>query len=356
MDFADEITALAARARGQIDQIQTEEATKNALILPFLDALGYDVFDPTEVVPEFTSDYGTKKGEKVDYAIRLDGEPIMLIECKCAGGDLSTNHASQLFRYFSVTPARIGVLTNGLRYRFFSDLEEENKMDERPFLDVDLRDVKEPQLEELKKLSKSAFDLDLMLSAAHDLKYLKVLKDYLSRQWKEPEADFVRFMLGQVYRGGRITKIVRAQLRPVVQRALHQFVSERVSARLKSALREEEANSSTAAAGEASQTERISDQDVETTEEEREAFRIVRAIMRQVVGARRVTLRDVKTYCGVLLDDNNRQPICRLHFSTSQKYLGLFDAEKNEDRVPIASLDEIYDHADRLQATATYYD
>ena len=134
MDFADQITALASRIHKQLDHIQTEEATKNALILPFINALGYNVFDPTEVVPEFTADVGIKKGEKVDYAIKLDGKVIMLFECKQVGAALSRAHASQLFRYFTVTEARVGVLTNGVTYLFFSDLEEPNKMDERPFL------------------------------------------------------------------------------------------------------------------------------------------------------------------------------------------------------------------------------
>ncbi len=78
MDFIDRIRDLSTRIPKQLEHIQTEEATKNALIMPFISALGYNVFDPTEVVPEFTADVGIKKGEKVDYAIHLDGKPIML--------------------------------------------------------------------------------------------------------------------------------------------------------------------------------------------------------------------------------------------------------------------------------------
>lgn len=355
MDFIDEITALAGRIDGQVENIQTEEATKNALVLPFINALGYNVFDPTEVVPEFTSDYGTKKGEKVDYAIMLEGLPIMLFECKHVGGDLSIDHASQLYRYFSVTPARIGVLTNGVRYRFFSDLEEENKMDERPFLEFDLMNVGEPVVDELKKLSKGAFDLDVMLDAAHDLKYLKALRKYLARQWQEPDEEFVRFMAGKVY-DGRLTRKVREQLQPVVRQALHQFVSERVSGRLKSALREEEAGVSGREPDSGPEPTPADDDGVETTEEELEAYHIVRAITREVVDVGRVAMRDVKTYCSVLLDNNNRQPICRFRFNTAQKYIGLIDEEKQEEKVPIASVDEIYDYSDRLRAVVGYYE
>lgn len=150
MDFIDQIRVLASRIANTKDIIQTEEATKNAMIMPFIQALGYNVFDPLEVTPELVSDVGTKKGEKVDYAILKDGKPIILFECKKCGGDLSINHASQLFRYFHVTEARFGVLTNGLIYRFFTDLEQPNKMDEKPFLEFNLLDFKDQDIDELK--------------------------------------------------------------------------------------------------------------------------------------------------------------------------------------------------------------
>ena len=357
MDFVEEIKAVAAKAEEHIDHLETEEATKNTLVLPFIRALGYDVFNPKEVVPEFTADVGIKKGEKVDYAVIRNDTSVMLFECKTAGADLSTDHASQLYRYFSVTGARIGVLTNGVSYRFFSDLEADNKMDERPFLEINLLDMGEHQVEELKKLRKSAFDLDEMLSAAHDLKYRKALRKYLEDQWIEPSEEFVRFLTKQVY-DGRITKNVRDQFTGIVRQALHQLVSDKVSGRLKSALMEEEAAATEARETEEELPEGVleKDGDIVTTEEEMEGYRIVRAIMREVVDVDRVAARDVKTYFGVLLDDNNRQPICRLHFNRSQWYLGLIDEEKNEERIPIDSLDEIYDYAAQLRQAVEYYE
>lgn len=152
MDFIDQLKALAAKVPALCDVLKTEEATKNALVMPFIQILGYDIFDPTEVVPEFVADVGIKKGEKVDYAIKKEGQIIMLFECKHCGGDLSIKHASQLFRYFSTTEAKIGVLTNGVIYRFFTDLEAPNKMDEKPFLEVDMLDLNETVVGELKKL------------------------------------------------------------------------------------------------------------------------------------------------------------------------------------------------------------
>src|SRR4028119_2249033 len=154
MDFIEKLQALATKIPKLCEHLQTEEATKNALVMPFINLLGFDIFDPTEVIPEFIADVGIKKGEKVDYAIVKDGKIIMLFECKHCGGDLHINHASQLFRYFSVTDARIAVLTNGLVYRFFTDLEAPNKMDEKPFLEVDMTELNDVSINELKKLRK----------------------------------------------------------------------------------------------------------------------------------------------------------------------------------------------------------
>lgn len=138
MVFNDRIRELSGQVQKQLPHIQTEEATKNALIMPFITALGYNVFNPTEVTPELHADVGIKKGEKVDYAILQDGKPIILFECKWHGADLNKDHASQLYRYFSVTDARFGVLTNGVQYRFYTDLDAANKMDAKPFFEFDL--------------------------------------------------------------------------------------------------------------------------------------------------------------------------------------------------------------------------
>src|SRR3546814_246350 len=129
MDIVDRLRELASRASRLQSSIHTEEACKHALILPFLSLLGYDVFNPDEVVPEFVADVGTKKGEKIDYAIRKDGKVIVLVECKWNGKGLTLENASQLFRYFAVTEARCAMLTNGLTYQLYTDIDEPNKMD-----------------------------------------------------------------------------------------------------------------------------------------------------------------------------------------------------------------------------------
>ena len=360
MSFADRLAALAQRAPSLIDHLATEEATKNALVMPFIAALGYDVFNPQEVVPELTADVGVKKGEKVDYAIQQDGEVIMLVECKTAGVNLSEANMSQLFRYFSVTKARIAVLTNGVLYRFYSDLEEPNKMDPRPFLELNLLDLREHHVAEVKKLAKGSFDLDRMLDAASELKYLRELHKVLAEQFETPDTDLVRFFYLKVNPDGRFIASAREQFSELVPRAIQQFISERVSGRLRTALAQEDVvtgrASDDASEEETPSSDEPRDDGVETTQEEVEAFHIVKSIAREVVAPGRIVHRDTKSYMGVLLDDNNRKPICRLHLNRSTWYLGVFDADKNETRHEIESLDDIYKFASDLRETAKRYD
>lgn len=358
VEFFDKLSAMAAKIKQQSSAIVTEEATKNAFVMPFINnVLGYDVFDPTEVIPEFVCDIGTKKGEKIDYAILKNGEIQILIECKKIGEPLNVNHASQLFRYFHVTNARISILTNGQCYKFFTDLEAPNKMDEKPFLEVDLLDIDETVIPELKKLTKSAFDIDSIISAAGELKYVSLIKKILHAQMSNPEDDFVKFFASRVY-DGILTQKVRDNFASLTKKAASQYVNAQINERLKSAM-----SGSQAPLQDLSNLDEDPDNikdnknepDVITTVEELEGYHIVKAIVRTVIDPHRINHRDTKSYFGVLVDDNNRKPLCRLHFNRSQKYIGLFDLEKNETRHAIGSVDDIFSFADILRATASLY-
>lgn len=355
MDLIDRIKDLSNRASQQLDHIQTEEATKNAFIMPFISSLGYDVFNPMEVIPEFTADIGTKKGEKVDYAIKKDQKIIILIECKWCGSDLQKEHASQLYRYFSATEARFAILTNGLDYEFYSDIDEPNKMDSKPFFSFNILQFEEHQIGELKKFTKSAFSLEDILTTASTLKYTGAIKKILEDELKNPSESFVRFFATKIY-DGRITQPVLEQFTHIVKEARIQFINERINERLKSAMSAEQT-----ASEEEEYTidlERKKDKDtnngIVTTQEEIDGFNIIKAISRDVIDVGRVFMRDTKSYCGVLLDDNNRKPICRMHFNSSQKYIGIFK-EKKEERVPINAVDDIFSFAERIKETLTAY-
>lgn len=354
MEFIDQLAALSARALKQKDIIKTEEATKNALVMPFIQALGYDIFDPSEVIPEFIADVGSKKGEKVDYAIVVDGKLSMLFECKSYGSNLNDCHASQLRRYFHVTTARISVLTNGTSYRFFSDLEEPNKMDEKPFMEVNLLEIDPFIIPELKKLTKNSFELEKMLLSANDLKYTREIKNYLENEFATPSQEFVKLILGNVYSGLKTQPVIE-QFTPIVKQAINLLINSRINDRLKSALTSDdekviisEEDGTTAPAA------RVTD--IVTSQEELDGFYIVRAILHEVVDVSRVAHRDNKSYFAILLDDNNRKPLCRLHFNTSQKYLGLIAPDRTETKHPIHGLNEIYNYAMKIKEAFSFYE
>ena len=353
MDLVDKIKDIASRIAKTKEHIKTEEATKNAYIMPFISALGYDVFNPLEVIPEFISDVGTKKGEKVDYAIKKDEKIIILVECKSIHSTLNSDHLDQLYRYFSVTESRFAILTNGLEYWFYSDIYEPNKMDSKPFFTFNISEFREDQIDELKKFARSTFNLDEILGAASDLKYTNAIKKYFSDLLSDPSDEFVRVFAGNVY-SGRLKQNIIDQFRVIVKKALGQHISEKISDRLKSALESESIKSDQSVEKEAVKINKKED-GIITTEEELEGYNIIKAILRDTVPVERITLRDTKSYCGVLFDDNNRKPLCRLYFNSSRKYLSLFDDEKKEDKKEIPSLNEIFLYSDNLKKTASKY-
>lgn len=360
MDFIDSMRDLALRIPKQCAGIQTEEATKTAFIMPFIAALGYDVFDPTEVTPELVADVGTKKGEKVDYAILINGKPMILFECKWCGSNLDQEHTSQLYRYFSVTSARFGVLTNGIIYRFYSDLEDKNVMDAKPFLELDLLNLKEPVVEEVKKFSKSSFELDSILATASDLKYMREIRRILDEQLNDPSDDFVKFFASQVY-SGKLTQPVRDQFAQITKKTFKQFINDKVNDRLNIALASESSVSKDETKN-VSATKTSADivdksSKVVTSDEELEGYYIVKTLLRKSIDANRINIRDALSYCSVLLDDNSRKPIVRMYFNSPNKQLGLFDNQnRDEQKISIESPDDIYKYADKLMAITQYYE
>lgn len=354
MDFKDSIRQIAERIEKLKNNIQTEEATKNAFIMPFITALGYDVFNPLEVLPEMVCDIATKKGEKVDYAIMINGEPAILIECKHWEQDL-TLHDNQLIRYFNISKAKFGILTNGIVYRFYSDLTEVNKMDEKPFFEINMLDLKDSQIEELKKFHKSYFDLDNILSTANELKYMRELKAQIATEFEQPSPELVT-LLGKRIVSCKFTAKLQEQFTVILKRAISSHINDIIASRLKSAIQEDEPAQTQEKEVPDGQT---SDEDTKptivTTEEEIEGFLIVKTITRTVLSPERITWRDTQSYFTVIVDDNNRKPICRLHFNRAQKYIGLLDSDKEEVRHKIDTLDDIFNFEQELREAASRY-
>lgn len=330
----------------------TEEATKTAVVMPFIQALGFDAFNLEEVVPEFIADVGIKKGEKIDFAIKIGGKTAILIEVKPISMSLGSAQYSQLFRYFSTVEARLAILINGREIWFFSDIDEKNKMDKKPFFVFDLQNFDDRQVAELARFQKASFDMDGILEAASNLKYVKAGAAIISKQLTEPDDDFVRFIGKQIYEGS-LTKGALEMLRPAIQSALDEVIRNRIQERLGVTFGKDASAVETQEKKDAPETP---EQDIVTTEDEQQAFMIVRAIGSKVIPLSRITMRDAKSYCSIFIDDNNRKPVCRLYFNgKSTRTIGLFDANKVESKQQIDDLSELYKFSDQISAAIAAY-
>jgi len=349
MDIQNQLKSIAEKIDQLKNKIETEESTKHAFVLPFINALGYDSFNPTEVVPEFTADIGLKKGEKVDYAIFQNDTPIIIIECKHWRESLD-NHNSQLVRYFHATRTRFALLTNGIQYQFYTDLEHTNKMDEKPFLEFDITKIKDSEMNEISKFHKSNFDVDKIVNNASSLKYTKEIKKCISNELNAPSFEFAKLFANKVY-SGRLTEKVMQEFIDLVHKAFNQTVGEKVNDRLNAALNKE------AEKQQGDEEELIEEESkIITTDEELDGFRIVVAILRRKLDVVRIVHRDTQSYFGILLDDNNRKPLCRLHLNGGIKYIGTFDENKNETKESIQTVDDIYEFEEQLLRTVKYYE
>lgn len=353
MDFTESIKQFSERVSMLKDTVSTEEATKMSLVVPLFQLLGYDVFNPSEFCPEYIADVGIKKGEKVDYAILENGQPIILVECKSCSEQLD-KHSSQLFRYFGTSPAKFGILTNGVIYRFYTDLEESNKMDLVPFLELNMLQLKDTSINELKKFCKDNFDKDKIFSTAEELKYSSLIKNVLQKEFESPSDDFVRFILTDIYDGQKNQRVIE-KFSPVVKRAFSSFVNEIVNSKISSALSSDAED----ATGNNDNTEDLIEETIVskivTTEEEIEGFYIIRGMLAGTVPVEDIVYRDTESYFGILYTDNNRKPICRLNLDTKNKQLLVPDENKKFERIYITSLNDIYKYKNKLIEVAKRY-
>lgn len=358
MDFIDQVKQFSKRVESIYKGLPTEEATKTSIIMPFFSMLGYDVFNPSEFLPEFTADVGIKKGEKVDYAILKDGNPIVLVEAKWCGEALD-KYDSQLFRYFGTCKAKFAILTNGIIYKFFTDLEEPNKMDEKPFLVIDILNLRENQVAELKKFTKAAFDIDTIFDTASELKYSNEFKAIFSRELQNPSDDFLRLFLNTTYTG-RLTQGVLDKFRPVLKKALNTYISELMSDKIQSALMD---NSDQAEDDELPQSPEEEKpipspaKDIVTTEEELEAYFIIKNMLKDVVPMEDITYRDTVSYINILYKDNGRKWLCRLILTDTRKILIIPDKNKNEERYTLETIYDLQNYRDKLaEVLQRYFD
>ncbi len=341
MEFTEKINQLKERALSLKDSLKTEEATKNALIMPFLNALGYDVFNPLEVVPEYIADSRLKKDEKVDYAIIKDGNPIILLECKKVDNDKLDvkKHAGQLFKYFTACQAKFIILTNGLIYKFFSDIEEPNILDKDPFFTFNLLEFKDNQLETLSEFCKENFDVEKAYSNAGDLKYIRQFEEVIESEYRNPSDDFVRYLLdkSEIYDGIKTAKVIERHRKTTIE-AFNLFMSKIMKTSLDFSL--------------TSKTEKKDKKnEVITTLEELEGLAIIKAVLNNVIDISRITYRDNASYFNIIIDDNIRKTICRLYFNRTQKYIAFIDNNK-EVKKPLNTVDDIFQFEQEIRTKA----
>ena len=343
MEFAERLKEFCDRVKTLRTKIKTEEATKTSLIMPFFSLLGYDVFNPLEFVPEYTADVGIKKGEKVDYAI-VDKKqnPLILVEAKFCGEKLN-KHGGQLFRYFSTTSAKFGILTNGIIYQFYTDLEESNKMDKAPFLVVNLLSLEENAIPYLQKFEKSSFNVDNVIEKANELKYNDKIKQILSRQLIEPEDSFVACVISDIYNGRKTQRVIE-DFRPLVKNAFVQIINEKANERLKSAINTETAQSL--------QVENFKTSDEKEPPESvidnapnldlLEKFFVVKFLVHDVLKGKSLTYHDSEKQLEILIDGEPPIWLCRFEYSDNYFYINLPSGDKPCIKRKIRTLDDIY--------------
>jgi len=352
-DFIGALKQLSKRIESTKDQIQTEEATKMSIIIPLFQILGYDVFNHAEFVPEFTADVGIKKGEKVDYAILIQGIPTILIEAKWCGEKLE-KHDSQLFRYFATTKAKFAILTNGIEYRFFTDLDEKNKMDEKPFLEVNMLDLKESHISELRKFNKDKFDVDKIFSSASELKYTNSIKQVIAELFSNPTDIFTKVIISDIYDGLKTQKVVD-DFKDVIRKSFSQYVNELINDRLKIAMEAQRAAEEPISSEVAATISEDAKRAIVTTDEELQAYYIVKAILADIVPLDKISYKDTETYFGILYDNHIRKWICRFKFGEKSKNLLLPAPNNKMEFVPLDTLNDIYLHKEEIVESVKKY-
>nr|NQU89290.1 type I restriction enzyme HsdR N-terminal domain-containing protein [Bacteroidota bacterium] len=352
MDLFTSLKTLAERVKFLKDKVETEEATKRAFIDPFFKLLGYDFADPTEVVPEYNSDFGSRQGAKVDYAIIRDDKPIILIECKPWKEKLSENYASQLMKYYSASDAKFTILTNGIEYKFFTDLEKANVMDKFPYLEFDIEHINESIVVELEKFKKATFDEEKIIETATELKYLTATIGLLKKEFANPSKDFVKYIGKSVY-DGNLTSNRLENFTEIVKRACDSMINSLVDKRLQDfqEIRKTEIEIEI----QKNEADKKEDSKIVTTQEEDDAYHILKSIIRNECDLTKFKPKDNQTYFSTYYEKQT-QPVCRLYFNNqNKKYISILDATKNEEKILIEKLDDIYNYSEKIIASIKSY-
>lgn len=363
MEFRDKIEEHVKLAKRYIGENFIEEQTKMYLIAPFFNLLGYNIFNPDDVIAEYVADIGEKRGEKVDYALKVNGEIEILVEAKQITDSLD-NHDVQLQRYFNVTKAKIGILTNGIIYKFFTDLEEKNIMDKKPFLVIDFADLSEDKINEIKKFTKNSYDPEKILNDAEILKYSNGIKNYLNRQLESPDDEFIKTIMKEIY-DGRLMQNKIDEFKVIFKDTFKTFINDFARKKFESAL-EGNTNNSVIVENNNDEVEEVleeTDNDgIVTTELELESYFIIKSILGKHTELDNITFKDTRSYFGILYQNNTRKWICRLKIGNNKIILIYPSEERNskgnylEEKVQLENLKELYNYEEILFTVMKRYE
>lgn len=343
-NFTNALKALSVRIPEQKETVKTEEATKMFFVVPFFQILGYNVFNPFEFIPEYTADIQLKNGDKVDYAIKLEDELVILIEAKHWEENLD-NHVGQLNKYFMSTSAKFGILTNGIEYRFYTDLDELNKMDRKPFLSFKITDLKENVINELKKFKKDEFSVNKIMYTAEELKNTNSVFDFISKQYENPSDNFVKLVLTETYDGIKTQNVID-KFKPIVKKSFNLFVNSFVNKKIENMLQPEaiiEKND-----------EKLDEPEskIITTEDEIQVFYIIKAILSDILPINKITYKDTENYFGILFDNKVTKWICRLKLGDLKKSVIFPEIPNVPTKCYIETLDDIYKYKNEIIKSA----
>ncbi len=356
MDFIEKIKDLAKRIEEQKKVVATEQAAKTSMVMPFLQLMGYDVFNASEVIPEYIADWGAKKGEKVDYAIKVGGKFVMLIECKPANDKLDASKESQLARYFTNIPeARIGMLTNGIIYKFYTDLNEPNIMDVDPFLVFDFSQINERIAMKLEMFTKEKItNTDSVTSDIVKLRNYSATSEVVFKELSEPSDELIRHIIKQLPFKKIANEAALAEFRIHVKKAIeqfeHNFFDEQIR-KLQEATKTEENEQKPLE----TQPEPPRNQII-TTVQEYQALSIVKTILFNIISSDKVGIKDFEGYCNIVYKVQGSPCIIRLFFNEAEQGKLYISFPANEEyeklgRMAIKDIDSINNHSEKIIAT-----
>ncbi len=356
MELNEKVKELARKIDDQKKHVQTEQAAKMSFVVPFLQMLGYDVFNATEVIPEYTADWGIKKGEKVDYAIKINGKFVMLIECKPIDDKLDAAKEDQLARYFAnLLEAKIGVLTNGIIYKFYTDLNEHNIMDRVPFFVFDFSNPKEKLIQRLEMFTKTKIiQTDTVNSDIVKLRNYSATVDIINKDFQSPSEEWVRYIIKQLPFKKSATDAILEEFKTHTKKAIEQYEQNYFDEQLRKLRDSAKAAEEVTQKAEQIETPKTN---IFTTVHELQALSIVRAILHNKnVSTDKVALKDYENYCNIEFKSQGRPCIVRLHFNEAEqgKYFISFPGNPDLDplgKIMILDVDAINEHSDKIIAT-----